>query len=88
MDGGSKRDRPIKLWDQEKLNDIARDLGLTKDAEEYLASNLKKDTHVLQLFEIGKNTFFLFSRKNNLSSTAHVSENFLKLNIYRSEEWR
>jgi len=65
-----------------KLNDIVRDLGLAKDAAEYLASNLKNDgllakgVHVLQFSGIGRKTFFLFSRKKNVSSIAQISKVF------------
>ena len=43
-DSESKRERPIRLWNQAKLNDILRNFGLDKDVAEYLASELKHDS--------------------------------------------
>jgi len=91
-----KGDRPIKPWDQKKLNDIVRDLGLAKDAAEYLASNLKNDrllakgTRVTIFRNREKDFLPFFKKEESLIYCTDIQGliNVLKPNTYKSEEWR
>jgi len=78
------------------LNDIVRDLGLTKDAAEYLASNLKNDgllakgTRVTIFRNREKDFLPFFKKEESLIYCTNIQGlmNILKPNTYKSEEWR
>ena len=91
------RKRPcIKPWNQEKLNDVVRNIGLSKDASEYLASSLKvdglvtKDTSSTYYRHREKDFLTFFEREDSLiycSDIQGLMDTF-EPNIYQKEEWR
>lgn len=85
-----------KPWNQNKLNDVIRNIGLPKDAAEYLASSLKQDglvtkeTSSTYYRDREKDFLPFFERDGSLIYCIDIQGliNKFEPNIYKSEEWR
>lgn len=87
-----------KIFTQEELNDLVRDLGLAKDTSEHLTSVLKSKN----LLSKGMNVRYYRNREKNFRMYFTKMEkpslvycrninalmNELKPNVYKDEEWR
>ena len=91
-----KREKPIRPWSQEKLNDVVRNMGLPKDGAEYLASQLKADglvqKNVSSTYYRNRDKEFLhfFKKEESLIFCTDIKGliNSYDPNIYKSQEWR
>jgi len=87
-----------QTFNQEKLNDLIRDLGLPKDGTEYLAAALKKKNlltkgikaYVYRDREKEFRKFFTKDEENSLVFCSDVKGlvDELKSNTYEDEEWK
>jgi hypothetical protein len=87
-----------QTFNQEKLNDLIRNLGLPKDGAEYLAAALKKknllskgtNAYIYRDREKEFRKFFTKDEENSLVFCSDVKSlvDELKPNTYKDEEWR
>lgn len=83
-------------FDQHELNDLARDLGLSKKASEILPSSLNEKNFLEQgvnvsYFRTRESTFLQYFRSNSSFVFCHNIPSLLKelgLSIYNPNEWR
>jgi len=83
-------------FDQHELNDLARDLGLSKEATEILASRLKENNLLEQgvtvsYFRTRESTFLQYFRNDSGFVFCHDIPGLLKelgLSSYNPNEWR
>ena len=84
------------LLDQNKLNDLVRDLGLDKDRSELLASRLKEwnmlapKTKITFYREREKEFLQFFKKEESIVYCCDIEGlmNQMKENIYKTQEWR
>ena len=95
-----QKDKSVKLWTQDKLNDLVRELNIPKDGAEYLALASKG------MNQLTNSTKVSFYRKRSKSFEPYFEEmnhdgdkivyckdvkglmNEIKPNVYKDEEWR
>ena len=95
-DDYSNKNVCIRPWNQKRLNDVVRNIGLPKDGAEYLASTLKadglvtKDTSSTYYRNREKDFLPFYKREESLIFCSDIQGlmNIFEPNIYRSEEWR